>query len=49
MTWPLTKVIWQVHQQMRPRILDLLRELYDHKQVIRLRSPEETRHLLASL
>jgi adenylate kinase family enzyme len=41
MTWPLLKMIWEIHYRARPQLLDLVNHYRDRKQVFHIRSPYE--------
>lgn len=47
MTWPLLKMIWNIHFHLRPRLLELVHAYRAEKQVIHIRSPRELRSLMA--
>jgi hypothetical protein len=41
MTWPLLKMIWEIHSRARPQLLDMVNHYRDRKQVLHIRSPYE--------
>ena len=43
MTWPLLKMIWNIHYHLRPRLLELVNRHRLDKQVIHIKSPKELR------
>jgi hypothetical protein len=45
-TWRLLKLMWQLHQTMRPRLLDLAAGYHERKRVLYIRSPRELRQFL---
>ena len=40
-TWPLLKMIWDIHFHARPQLLDMVNHYRDRKQVFHIRSPDE--------
>lgn len=47
MTWPLLKMIWHIHSQVRPALLALVHEHREDRLVFHLRSPRELRQFVA--
>ena len=41
MTWPLLKMIWNIHYDTRPRLLESINAHRGHKRIFHLRSPRE--------
>jgi adenylate kinase family enzyme len=41
MTWPLFKMIWNIHSRLRPRLLNLVNSYRADKQVFHITSPRE--------
>lgn len=41
MTWPLLKMIWQIHYHLRPQLIELINRFSADKQVIHITSPKE--------
>ena len=48
MTGKLMKMIWSIHRQARPQMLQLVNELRETKQVFHIRSPRELRTFLST-
>ncbi len=46
MTWPLLKMIWQIHHLQRPQLLDLVNAFRSRKRLIYIRSPRELRRFV---
>lgn len=46
MTWRLLKMIWTIHRDARPRLLELVESYRSHKQVFHIRSPRELRRFM---
>ena len=40
-TWPLLKMIWDIHYHARPQLLEMINRYRDRKHVYHLRSPSE--------
>lgn len=49
MTWTLTKLIWRVHVELRPQLLDLLGGYLHRKRIIRFQTPGEMKAFLHTL
>jgi adenylate kinase family enzyme len=47
MTWPLLKMIWRIHWQARPQLLDLVNKYRTEKRVTHIRSPRALRQFVA--
>ena len=41
MTWPLLKMIWAIHKEGRPKILNAVNALGNEKRIFHIRSPKE--------
>ena len=46
MTWPLLKMIWNIHHHARPQLLQLINSYRDQKWVFHIRSPRELRRFV---
>ena len=46
MTGRLIKLMWTIHHQMRPRLLNMVKDLHSEKQVFHIRSPRELRRFI---
>ena len=46
MTWPLLKMIWQIHRQARPKLLDMVDRYRPSKDVFHIQSPRALRQFV---
>lgn len=46
MTWKLLKMIWQIHWELRPRLIELANSYRERKWVYHIHSPSELRELV---
>ncbi len=46
MTWPLLKMIWQIHHHARPKLLDIVNRYRADKDVFHITSPRELRRFV---
>ena len=46
MTWPLLKMIWNIHHNVRPGLLELVSRHHRDKRVFHIKSPRELRRFL---
>lgn len=49
MTWPLLKMIWQIHFKLRPQLLQLIDTYRESRTVYHIRSPKELRGFIQRL
>lgn len=48
MTWPLLKMIWNIHHHARPSLITLVNRYRESKAVFHLRSPQELRQFITT-
>lgn len=48
MTWPLLKMIWNIHRHLRPRLLEMPSVFSADKQIIHLKSPKELQSFITN-
>jgi adenylate kinase family enzyme len=46
MTWPLLKMIWQIHRHARPKLLEVVNRYRAGKDVFHIRSPRDLRRFV---